>query len=112
MTKVKEATISKGSGNVFADIGLPDADDLLRKAELVRLIVVTMNRLKLSQTAAARRANMKQPDLSKLLNGRTDGISYGRLIQILAMLGNDVNVTVRPASDTSRPGCVRVLEVV
>jgi len=103
----RESTI--GSGNVFADLGLPNADELLRKAELIRLIGASIQARGLTQSAAARRVRVAQPDLSKLLRGQSDGFSYDRLLRILAELGNDVEVKIRPASDPTHAGSVRVL---
>ncbi len=70
-----EIEVEVGSGNIFADLGLPDAEELLLKAQ----IVVTLRRLiaarKLSQTAAAKRIGIGQPDLSNVLRGRFPGPS-------------------------------------
>ena len=105
----RENAITAGSGNVFADLGLPHADELLRKAELIRLIGASIQARSLTQSAAARRVRVAQPDLSKLLRGQSDGFSYDRLLRILAELGNDVEVTIRPAHDPSHAGILRVL---
>lgn len=99
----------RGSGNIFADLGLPQADELLRKAELIHLIAISIDARGLTQSAAAQRVHVAQPDLSKLLRGKSDGFSYDRLLRILAELGNDVDVTIRPARDPSQSGHVRVL---
>ena len=62
-------SITKGTGNVFADIGLPDAETHLLKAELVRRIVVLIDAAKLTQAQAAERMDMTQPGVSKMLRG-------------------------------------------
>jgi predicted XRE-type DNA-binding protein len=109
MSAKVEKRSERGSGNVFADLGLPQADELLRKAELIRLIAASIQARGLTQSAAARRARIAQPDLSKLLRGQSEGFSYDRLLRILAELGNDVEVTIRTAQDPSHAGRVRVL---
>ena len=62
--------VLEGSGNVFADLGLADAEDLRFKAELARQICNRLKKLRLTQVQAATRLGLKQPDVSKLVNGR------------------------------------------
>jgi predicted XRE-type DNA-binding protein len=85
-----------GSGNIFADLGLPNADELLLKSQ----IVVTLRRLiearKLTQTAAAKRIGIGQPDLSNVLRGRYRGYSTERLMRMLTAFDQDIEITVRP----------------
>jgi predicted XRE-type DNA-binding protein len=92
----KKHRVEVGSGNIFADLGLPDSDELLLKAQ----IVVTLHRLikahKLTQTAAAKRIGIGQPDLSNVLRGRYRGYSVERLMRMLTAFDQDVEITVRP----------------
>ena len=85
-----------GSGNIFADLGLPDADELLLKSQ----IVVTLRRLiearKLTQTAAAKVVGIRQPDLSNILRGHYQGFSLERLMRMLTAFDQDIEITVRP----------------
>lgn len=96
MKKKSRIEVEVGSGNIFADLGLPDADELLLKAQ----IVVTLRRLiearKLTQTAAAKRIGIGQPDLSNVLRGRFRGYSVERLMRMLTAFDQDVEITVRP----------------
>lgn len=98
------------SGNVFADLGLPDADDLSIQAELARLIHLRIKVLALTQVQAAKRLGLKQPDVSKLINGHHAGFSAERLIRVLTALDEDVEIVVskKPAR-ARRGGRVRVV---
>jgi predicted XRE-type DNA-binding protein len=98
MTKVRRTKITKSSGNVFADIGIPNAEDHLLKAELVREIALTMKEQGLTQTAAARVFRTTQPDVSKMLKGHFRQFSVERLMRFLVLLGRDVRITVVPTS--------------
>lgn len=87
------------SGNVFADLGLPDPEGLLAKAELVRQIDEIIHERGLSQTQAAAILGIDQPKVSALLNGRLSGFSMDRLVRFLLALDRDVQITVRPKQD-------------
>lgn len=91
-----EATITPSSGNVFADLGLHDADELLAKADLAHAIQHLIQAQGLSQRAAARRLGVAQPDLSSLYRGHLDGFSIERLCRLLTALGQDVRIVVQP----------------
>lgn len=112
--KSDEIAVHEGSGNVFADLGLPDADDLQLKAELARQICRRIKALALTQVLAAKRLGLKQPDVSKLINGRHTGFSADRLIGLLNSLEVDVEIVLRPKKrkTTMQRGTVRVLEAV
>lgn len=102
-----------GSGNVFADLGLPNPDELLYKSKLVVVIQDAMKDLGLNQTEAARLMGVAEPDLSRLLRGRTTSFTVDRLYQMLTLLGADVEITVlRRRELTDRRGEVRVREAV
>ena len=90
------------SGNVFADMGLPDANDLPIQAELTRLLDHRIKQLGLTQVQAAHRLGLKQPDVSKLMNGRHTGFSAERLFRFLNALDQDIEIIV-----TSKPSRAR-----
>jgi predicted XRE-type DNA-binding protein len=92
------ATITKSSGNVYADLGLKSPEEHALKAELVRRIAIVMEDQDLTQTATARRLGIAQPDVSKLLKGHFRQFSVERLLRFLVALGQDVEIVVRPAS--------------
>ena len=90
--------ITKSSGNVYADLGIKNPDEHALKAELVRQIAAVMKDQELTQTAAARRVGIEQPDVSKLLRGHFRKFSVERLMRFLVALGQDVEIVVRPVS--------------
>jgi len=100
--------IRRGSGNVFADLELPDAEEYLAKAELAARIAQVIKRRKLTQTAAGKLLGINQPKVSALLNGLLDGFSTDRLLRFLSALGCDVRITVSPPHPRS-PGRVQVM---
>ncbi len=108
-----EIPVIEGSGNIFADLGLPDAKNLLLKAELARQICNRIKRLGLTQMQTAKRLGLAQPDVSKLVNGCHTGFSADRLIALLNTLEVDVEIILRPQTKTPRRrGTVRVKEAV
>ena len=94
----------KSSGNVFADLGLENAGELLLKAEIVSEIARLMKIKKLTQARAATLTGTAQPDLSNLLRGRFRGFSIERLMLMLTAFGRDVEVVVRPAPRSRKLG--------
>lgn len=90
MTKIIE-----GSGNVFRDLGLKDADELLVKAELTSQISEIIGERGLTQAAAAKLLGLKQPDVSNLLRGKLSKFSTDRLMNFLTRLGRDVEIVVK-----------------
>ena len=88
--------VTEGSGNVFADLGLPNADQELLKARLTLQIYRIIKQRGLTQTQAAKALGIKQPHVSLLMRNRAGTFSVGRLIDFLTALGQDVEITVRP----------------
>lgn len=109
MTKMPKVTA--GSGNIFADIGLPDSDELLLKAELVSEIMRLMKLRKLTQAKAAAMTGVAQPDLSNLFRGRLRGFSIERLLAMLTAFGRDVEVVVRPGAKAGKKGGMKFRRV-
>lgn len=89
-----DETITRSSGNVYADAGLPDADSQLVKAGLVRRIDSIIRERGLSQREAARILDIAQPDLCNILRGRFRGVSVERLMRMLTAFGCDVRIVV------------------
>lgn len=94
-TTIDNITIEQGSGNPYADLGIPDAEAMLVKAELARQIAQIIKGRRLTQQQAAAVLGMTQPKLSGLLRGRFRGISQAKMIECLNRLGRDVNIVVR-----------------
>src|SRR5260370_20906045 len=87
--------VTKGSGNVFRDLGLPDADLLQAKADLMHRISVLIGKRGLSQVKAAEVLGITQPKISALLHGLLEGFSMDRLVRFLIALDHDVSISVR-----------------
>lgn len=89
-----------GSGNVFEDLGLENAEEQLHKAKIASLIYDIIIARKLNQKEAAKVLGINQPKVSALKNGRLDGFSIERLFKFLALLDQDIEVMVKPKSGT------------
>jgi predicted XRE-type DNA-binding protein len=90
--------VTKSTGNVYADLGIKNAEEHALKAELVHRIAAAMKEEALNQTDAARRLGIAQPDVSRMLNGHFRQFSVERLMRFLVALGQDVQIVVRPAA--------------
>lgn len=97
------------TGNVFADLGLPDADELLFKAQMVAGIQRRIEDAGWTQREAARRAGLAQPDLSNLLRGRLIGFSTDRLLKTLNRLGSDIEIRISTKARTPEAGHTSVV---
>ncbi len=93
--------VEQGSGNVFADLNLPNPELALAKAELVQRIRDIIAERKLTQVKAAKLLGLDQPKVSALVRGRVQGYSIDRLFRFLNALGQRVEITVRPNADNS-----------
>ena len=99
------ATIDRGSGNVFADLDLPDSDIALAKAELVQHIRAIVGGRKLTIANAADLLGIDESKISALLRGRVEIYSIDRLVRFLSALDHRVEITVTP--NPARPQVVR-----
>jgi predicted XRE-type DNA-binding protein len=89
--------VTESSGNVFADLGLPNPEQELLKARLTLQIYTIIKDRGLTQTEAAGLLGIKQPNVSSLMRNRAGGFSVGRLMEFLTALGQDVEISVRKA---------------
>ncbi len=103
-----EVGATPSSGNVFADISLPEPQEVLAKAEIAHEICVLIQRAKLSQVEAAKRLGIDQPKVSALMRGRLEGFSTERLFRFLNALGQDVEIVIRPVTARRAVAGVRV----
>lgn len=103
MSKKDDVRIERGSGNVFADLGRPDAETHLLKAELVTRIDQIIRERRLTQARAAELLGISQPDVSRLLRGNFRDYSVERLLRLMTILGRDVEIVIRK-SRSRRPG--------
>jgi len=90
-----DTRVKRGTKNVFADLGFPDADTHLLKAELVARLQEVIVAQNLTQSAAAGRMRLSQTDVSRLLKGQFRDISVERLMRMLTRLGCDVDIIIR-----------------
>ena len=89
--------IQRSSGNVYADLGLPDAEKLKIKTGLVIEIRKAMRYLGLTQQEAAKRMGITQPKVSDMMRGDFTNLSERKLMDCLTRLGYDIEISVRPA---------------
>jgi predicted XRE-type DNA-binding protein len=108
--RIKTTTIQveESSGNVFADLGLPDPEGCLVRAELTLRICDIIAERKLTQAKAAAILEIDQPKVSALMRGKLSGFSTDRLIRFLNALGSDVEIVIRPQR-AKRPGSLRIV---
>lgn len=103
-----ENEIHAGSGNVFADLGLPEPQERAYKADLIMILENMIERRGLTQVAAARLCGTDQGTLSNVLRGRIGRVSTDRLIRWLGRLGGRVEITVdETPGDAPMPVSVR-----
>jgi len=102
--------ITHGTGNVFADIGLPDASERQTKTRLAMAINEIVKSRRLRQLDTARLLGIPQPKVSALVNYRLDGFSVEKLMSFLTALDQDVEILIRPRM-RSGAGEISVLSV-
>jgi predicted XRE-type DNA-binding protein len=93
---IENIEIEIGSGNVFADLGLPDAEKLKIKSGLVGEITKAVRRLGLTQEEAGRRMHIPQPKVSAMMRGDFSNLSERKLMDCLNRLGYDIEIKVKP----------------
>ena len=103
-----ETKVTPSSGNVFADLGLPDAAEELAKVDLAFEISRIIEERGLTQVQAAEIMGVDQPKVSALVRYRLDGFSTERLYRFLNALGRDIEIIVRPKPKSQERGTLRV----
>lgn len=106
---MKRATVTKGSGNIFRDLGFSEGKsaELILKSSLLQALQDTIKGQAWKQVETAARLGIDQAKVSKLLAGQMAGFSVEHLVHFLSLLGQDVEVTVRQAPRGRRFGTVR-----
>jgi predicted XRE-type DNA-binding protein len=104
MAKHAANQVIRSSGNVFADLGLPDATELQTKARLCAALNRIVERQRLTQAEVATALGINQPKVSALLHYKLEGFSVERLMHFLVALGQDVEILVKatPSGRTAR----------
>lgn len=97
-SKGRGIPVEKSSGNVYADLGYADSEDMLVKAQIVAKIAEIIEQRRLTQEQAAKILRLTQPKISRLLRGQFRGVSERRLLRCLTRLGRDVQILVKPAA--------------
>jgi len=103
-----KAKIVPSSGNVFADLGLPNAEEKQAKVRLAVAINEVIRAQQLSQATAARRLSVNQPKVSALLNYQLQGFSVERLMKFLTALDRDVEIVIHNKSRARKGGRILV----
>ncbi|NJM44096.1 MAG: XRE family transcriptional regulator [Brachymonas sp.] len=101
--------IEKSSGNIYADLGMPDAEHMQIKAHLASKIGEIVRQKQLTQTQAAEILGIPQPKLSGLLRGQFRGISEAKMLECLNNLGRDVQIVVKRSTRTRPTGHTSVV---
>src|SRR3989304_6561207 len=106
---IDDVEIREGSGNVYADLGYSNAEEMLIKAKLVSKIAEIVRSKGLTQVQMAKILGLPQPKVSALLRGQFRGISERKLIECLTTLGRDVQIVVKDVPRHRTTGRVTVL---
>jgi predicted XRE-type DNA-binding protein len=96
--RTNKSAVVPSSGNVFADLGVINAEEKQTKVRLAVAINQIIQGRRLSQTAAARRLKINQPKVSALSNYQLEGFSLERLMKFVTELDRDVDIVIRPKS--------------
>ncbi len=109
--KSNEVAFERSSGNVFADLGLPDAEENKTKLVLAMRLNERIQAMGMKQAEVAKRLGIAQPNVSALTNYRLDNFSSEKLMEFFNSLGYDVDVLIRPAMPKRR-GAMQVFMAV
>ncbi|MGH8499296.1 MAG: helix-turn-helix domain-containing protein [Methylococcales bacterium] len=105
--KSSKSKIQETKANIFAELGLPDADGHFLKAQIVAELYRLSNARKFSQTEAGTLMGISQPEVSRLFKGHFREYSIERLMMFLTAFNLDVEIAVRPAKNARKPGKIR-----
>jgi predicted XRE-type DNA-binding protein len=101
--------ITRGSGNVFADLGYPDAEERQTKLRLAHALNRIIARRRLTQAAAAECLGINQPKVSALANHKLEGFSVERLLTFLTALDRDIEIVIRKKPRSRPTARIRVV---
>jgi len=94
-----DLSVTKSSGDVFADLGLELSEEERLKVQIAQTIVVAINERNLTQVEAAEIMGIDQPKVSALMRGRLEGFSLQRLLNLVTALGRDVDIQIKKSRD-------------
>ena len=102
MSKTRDIVVEEGSGNVFADIGVPNPEEALAKAKLMRFIKLAIEREGLTQIQAAARVGVAQSDISNIVRGRGRAYTMDKLFEVIHGLGGAVTIEAQVGKKRER----------
>ena len=105
----KMIEIEESSGNVYADLGIPDANEMRVKSQLAAKIGEIIKARRLTQVQASEILGLSQPKLSEMLRGKFRGISEAKMMECLLLLGRDVQIVVKSAPRSRKEGRIEVV---
>ena len=109
MMNDSDEMITRGTDNVFADLGYPDANERQTKLRLAHTINSVIARRRLTQAAAAEKLGVNQPKVSALANYKLDGFSVERLMTFLTALDQDVEIVIKKKPRSRAAGRISVV---
>jgi predicted XRE-type DNA-binding protein len=112
LTENLENTVTSGSGNVYADLGYENPEEMLLKAHLIMLLSKAIKAKGLNQYQAAELLGIDQPKVSALVRGQFRGYSLERLFKFLNALDLDVEVTVKSKPEEREHSCTTVGSII
>ena len=107
---IDEIRVEESSGNVFADLGYPNAEEALTKARLAQRLTEIIESQNLTQVQAASILGIDQPKISKLIRGQLREFSIDRLFRFLNALDQDIEIVIRKKPKTRRQATVSVVD--
>lgn len=107
--RTDDETITRGTGNVFADLGYADADERQTKLRLAHAINGVVARRRLTQAATAEKLHVSQPKVSALSNYKLDGFSVERLMTFLTALDQDIQIVIKNKPRSRPAGRISVI---
>jgi len=108
-TQIEDEPITRGTANVFADLGYPDAEERQTKLRLAHAINGIVEKRHLVQAQAAEILGINQPKVSALARYKLDGFSVERLMKFLTSLDRDVEIIIKKKPRTRRPARISVV---
>ena len=108
----RKVKVEVGSGNIFADLGLPDAETHYLKAQIVSEIYRLAKERKLTQAASGKRMGISQPEVSRMFKGHFREYSVDRLMEFLTAFDRDVEIVVKPHKKAGKAGKITFVPAV
>lgn len=108
--KEEKIEITESTGNIFEDLGFPDAQEALAKSKLAIAIYLIIKTRKLTQKQAADIMGTDQPHVSDIIRGKLSRFTIGRLLKFLLALGLDIEIKLKEHRTNQTPPRIYVIE--